>query len=448
MTENTDPIRERALYKQLEKEISELSLKIKELEDLVKSGKDKIEYYRKSFSQSPYPCFLMESVYGVPTRFIEVNASACDLLGTSHDDIVQLDPLDVFSKGQKKAFFKYAETLLDSGKVSLEAKVDTKNSHVDTLQLKFVVLSHGQNPDILAFVMPTISTVFERYGHDTSLLNHASLEFVYKLDVSPQIKFHYISNSFETMTGFSVQELKSKPQVFFESIHPTDREEFLSIIRQCDTVLKPWVGRFLRRDEKVIWLESYVHPVLDAKGKVTGITGVVRDVTVRMQRERRIQKKLNSERIINATYERLIELKTLDNLKDKLLIDISVFLGSDRTLLLLKDSDQANITYCRQKRIINVSNVVDSEIKRLLSGVDLSEEVYYIKNSEELPDVYYGLKEYINKNKIRSMLGVTIRKNGDVQGMLAIEMVSRNIEWDRVDIYLMETMARIVGLSI
>ena len=448
MAENLDPISDQALHKQLEKEVDALSLKIKELEELVKSGKDKIEYYKKSFSQSPYPCFLMETVYGVPTRFIEVNASACELLGVAEEDIRERDPLDVFSKGQKKSFFKYAETLLEKGQVSIEAKIGTKNSHIDSLQLKYVVLSHGQNPDVLAFVVPSLSSVYEMYGHDTSLINHASLEFVYKLDVSPEIKFHYISSSFESMTGFTVQELKTSPRIFFESIHPNDREAFLTIMRQCDTILKPWVGRFLRRDEKVIWLESYVHPVVDAKNKVTGITGVIRDVTVRMQRERRIKKKLDSERIINATYETLIEYKTLNHLKDKLLKDVSTFLGSDRTLLLLKDNDQANITYCRHKRIINVSKVVDSELKRLLSGVDLSGEVYYIKNSDELPEVYYGMKEYINKNKIRSMLGVTIRKGGVVQGMLAIEMISRNVEWDRVDIYLMETMARIVGLSL
>lgn len=448
MAENTDPISKQALQKQLEKEVSKLSSKVSELEELVKNGNDKIEYYKRSFSQSPYPCFLMESVYGVPTRFVEVNSAACELLGITSDDIIDQDPLDIFSKGQKKKAFQYAEKLLESGNVFFEAKVDTKNSHTDKLQLKFVALSHGQNPDVLAFVMPSLTSVYERYGHDTSLLSHASLEFVYKLDVTPEIKFHYISSSFKAMTGFSVDELKASPKIFFESIHPNDREEFLAVMRHCDTTLKPWVGRFLRRDEKVIWLESYVHPVLDIKGKVTGITGVVRDITVRMQRKRRIEKKLNSERIINSTYERLIVLKSLDKLRDKLLLDLSTFLGSDRTLLLLKDKDQANITYCRHKRIINVNNLIDSELKRLVSGVDLSKDVYYIKNSDELPEVYYGLKEYIKKNKIRSMLGVTIRKDDVVQGMLAIEMVSRRVEWDRVDIYLMETMARIIGLSI
>lgn len=448
MTDISEPIRQLALQEQLKKEVTSLSLRVKELEHFLKKSNDSLDYYKNVFSQSPYPCMLMESVYGVPTRFIEINESASQLWGITKKDFLQKDPLEIFAKGEKKKFFKYAETLLIEGVASFEAKINTANLKGQTFEFKYIVLSDEKNPDLLGFTLPVQTSHLKKYNKDIVEFENTPLEFVYKMDVRPEIKLHYVSNSVELITGFTVDELMEGPYLFLENIHPKDREEYLDFVRNTDNSYKPWVGRFLRKDEKVIWIENYLHATTDADGNILSLAGVVHDVTARMQKERRITKALNAEKLITSILKIALSVSDFDDYLQKKLQKINTFLDTDRAFVLLKEENKSRIIYCRDRQFVQIKNLKESELERLFTGKALSEDVYYIKNADDIPESYDGLKAYIVRNKIRSMLGIPIRKDGEVVGMLGVEMIKKRVEWDRVDIHLMESLAQIIVFRI
>lgn len=448
MTEKTEPVSQLALQKQLKKEVTSLSLRVKELEHFLKKSQDSLAYFKQAFSQSPYPCMLMESVYGVPTRFIEINESAVSLWGVSKPDFIQKDPLDIFAKGEKKKFFQYAETLLIDGVTSFEANITTSNKNSQKFEFKYIVLSDEKNPDLLGFALPVQTSDLKKYSDDTVEFDNTPLEYVYKMDVRPDLKLHYVSNSVELITGFSVEEMMNAPHLFLESLHPLDRQEYINFVRHTDNKYRPWVGRFLRKDETVIWIENYLHVTSDADGNVLTLAGVVHDITARMQKERRDNKALQVEKLLSSLLKSALKKENLDKYLQQIVRKVNSFLETDRAFLIHKDQSKTHIIYSRNKNIILINDLEDAELKRLLSGKALTEDVYYIKNADELPEQYEGLKAYIERNNIRSMLGVPVRKNGEVLGLIGVEMVSKRVVWDRVDIYLLENMAQIIALQI
>jgi PAS domain S-box-containing protein/diguanylate cyclase (GGDEF)-like protein len=97
-------------------------------------------------------------------------------------------------------------------------------------------------------------------------------------------KVLYISPAFERIWGIPVRNVLEHPLVWFESLHPADRERVLA---ERERLAAAWPKqaeiefRILRPDGDVRWVLSRYFPVRDEQGRISRVVGVSTDVTDR-----------------------------------------------------------------------------------------------------------------------------------------------------------------------
>ena len=101
----------------------------------------------------------------------------------------------------------------------------------------------------------------------------------------------YISPRFEEVWGHRCQELYDHPQLWFEAIHPDDRQRVQAAFLQRRTKGTSLTAeyRVIRPNGTVRWIRDQGSPVYDKLGRVYRIAGVARDVTERKQAEEALE---------------------------------------------------------------------------------------------------------------------------------------------------------------
>jgi PAS domain S-box-containing protein len=126
-----------------------------------------------------------------------------------------------------------------------------------------------------------------------------SIEEVFWLVEPNASKIIYASPGYERVWGRSLQDILDAPDVFFESIHPDDRER----VRQ--TIQRYSAGestdeeyRFFRPDGSLHWLWDRAFPLRRADGTVYRIAGVAADITQRKQAEQKLKAALAENEVL------------------------------------------------------------------------------------------------------------------------------------------------------
>jgi len=100
----------------------------------------------------------------------------------------------------------------------------------------------------------------------------------------------FVNSAYEEVWGRSVDELRDDPRSFLDAVHPDDRERAERSLErlqngEADTV----EYRVLTGDGDCRWVRGETKPIVDDAGNLTRITGFVRDVTERKNRDRELQ---------------------------------------------------------------------------------------------------------------------------------------------------------------
>jgi len=102
---------------------------------------------------------------------------------------------------------------------------------------------------------------------------------------------HTFSNkAIKQLLGYEVQEILGISA--YSLMHPEDRERVQKWFQNAIKEKRGWRGSIIRwkhKDKSIRYLETIAEPILDAKGSLTGFTGIDRDVTARKQSEVELQ---------------------------------------------------------------------------------------------------------------------------------------------------------------
>lgn len=103
-------------------------------------------------------------------------------------------------------------------------------------------------------------------------------------------KLIQISPACEKVYGYSTSEFLENPQLWYQVIHPDDKqiqEEGYRALLNGETVVSQY--RIIHKDQSIQWLESKVVPSLGMKGTLVRIDGVSRDITERKKSDATIE---------------------------------------------------------------------------------------------------------------------------------------------------------------
>jgi len=100
----------------------------------------------------------------------------------------------------------------------------------------------------------------------------------------------YLNPSWADITGYSVEETIGQPLVRF--VHRDDCETLVARFHQL-TSRQEETARFqmrvMTRDGREVWLDGFARALLDARGRVQGVTGTLRDVTEQRRAHEELQ---------------------------------------------------------------------------------------------------------------------------------------------------------------
>jgi len=111
----------------------------------------------------------------------------------------------------------------------------------------------------------------------------------------------YANRAIEKILGYTLEEFMETTPLSL--IHPEDEHRLVTMFRQARASRTSWNGEVFRwraKDGSYRWLESIGNPVFDDAGTLLGFCGADRDITQRLEQERRV---VESERIFRATFE-------------------------------------------------------------------------------------------------------------------------------------------------
>jgi diguanylate cyclase (GGDEF)-like protein/PAS domain S-box-containing protein len=96
----------------------------------------------------------------------------------------------------------------------------------------------------------------------------------------------YLNSGFSDGLQYSHEAFAANPRELEEIIHPDDLSEFQALLDRLINGLSAQssaVLRMVRSDQTEMWVEMFAVPVIDEHGHVSGIDGLVRDVSEHLQ---------------------------------------------------------------------------------------------------------------------------------------------------------------------
>lgn len=122
---------------------------------------------------------------------------------------------------------------------------------------------------------------------------------------------HYVSPAFERITGRTVEEFYSNPQIWLDCIHPDDLPLVIHTFTNLSNTGKPFSNtiRIQRADGELRTVNDHGFPVFDANGKLNRIVGTIRDITEQKKAENKLAElKLLYEYILQSAGEGIFGL--------------------------------------------------------------------------------------------------------------------------------------------
>ncbi len=116
-------------------------------------------------------------------------------------------------------------------------------------------------------------------------------EIVYLVEINGghflgEMKF--VSERVETVTGYKKEEVQKDPELWFNIVHPDDKEKLIESTQRILTSGNSDIRIYRichRKTREYRWIEDIVVPNLDDNNKVVGFFGVARDITEHMRRD-------------------------------------------------------------------------------------------------------------------------------------------------------------------
>ncbi|HPO62083.1 MAG TPA: PAS domain S-box protein [Candidatus Kapabacteria bacterium] len=214
--------------------------------------------------------------------------------------------------------------------------------------------------------------------------------------------------------------------------------------------------QILRKNKEPGWYQTvkipYKHPGSDKPAVLTVST----DITERKQAEERITQQSTFQRIIAEISSDFIStnISNIDAKINEMLKKVGLFLNVDRAYILEISDDNNYLlnNYEWVDKNIEPTKVLYHEIYihdvPMISHVVSNRLLFYLPDSNLLPDTSEKELEFLNNQKIKAMLCLPIVRDEHFIGYLGFENISSAKEFTDEQIELLQVLSNIIGDAI
>ncbi len=115
---------------------------------------------------------------------------------------------------------------------------------------------------------------------------------------------YYVNPAYEEIYGLNRESFYREPRSHVEVVHPEDRERLEAAQRELPRGEFDVEYRIIRPDGQVRWLWSRAYPILNERGDVYRVAGIVEDITAHKEAQEERERLIQRERAARAEAER------------------------------------------------------------------------------------------------------------------------------------------------
>lgn len=254
-------------------------------------------------------------------------------------------------------------------------------------------------------------------------------------------------------------EPKHRDAEFLKDVHPDDRAEVIAVFREAFAGDRDSRHLVTHRQKMPsvgwMWAETRIVNRLGVDG-IDALVVTSRDVTARMQAERRLRRRLAAEDLLGRIASRFVDVQAdeLDAALTEMLADVGQHTGADRSWIFEVSADRSIIQNTHEWCAPGVESQID-DLRGLVIG-DLpgfgrwlgAAEPLVIRSVDEMPDDLASEREVLQAQGIKSMLGFGIFVRGTLIGMIGLDAVAEHRWFGETDQWLIRSLADVCGSAL
>ena len=102
-------------------------------------------------------------------------------------------------------------------------------------------------------------------------------DVIFRIKLKPEIEFEYVSPVVEEIGGYTPEELYADPGLLWSVVEPEDVEKIERILQSSSPSTE--IVRWRHKDGRTYWTDAHHVPILDERGELVAIEGILRDIT-------------------------------------------------------------------------------------------------------------------------------------------------------------------------
>ena len=293
--------------------------------------------FRQVFQNANDAIYLLEiNKNGKPGSFLEVNDRACEMLGYTREELLEMGLKEIDAKEEASKVDRILEKLYGKRHITFESTHVSKSGHYIPVEIsshffnlngKKVVLSIARDITDRKLAEKALKESQEKLG---SVINHAPV-VIWAIDKNGKFTFS---------DGRGLQKLGLKPgEVVGKSVFEIYGDN-KNIISNTKKSLK---GKDIFTTTNVgnLTYETQYAPLLNEKKEIIGATGIAIDITERVKSTQRLhQKNLQQEKLLE-TARQLTESLELNEVLTRIAHGATEILKADGCTIYLLDQDNS-----------------------------------------------------------------------------------------------------------
>lgn len=266
---------------------------------------------------------------------------------------------------------------------------------------------------------------------------------VYTSELGVSGNWHYVSPQIESLLGFTLEEWMTNPNLWYEQIHPADREAqqaveeyaYASGKKSFDTQY-----RIRARDGHYVWVRDTAYILPPQGGKLPIVQGVLVDITQQLQAEA-LQSAIYQ--ISDAVYSSA----SMDDFYSAIQRSLQSVMNADNFFIALydKDTDRLSFPYYVDE---NDPIPNTAPLGRGPTGYVIRHGIPLLGRSDVMQKLVEEGELIPAGTKAIDWLGVPLKINNETIGVMAVQTYTEGIRYSQRHLDILNFVSTQVALSI